>query len=188
MVYIMSIDFRSAQQFFEHADPPEPAPDDRAPSPMIGEIFHSWHALEHEHIDITPKAYAIAGSVLFSVVLYAIFTDSPLMAIVFILIGAVGYLSTQRDPQMLEFLITSKGVIAGNELFGYKGMDSFWIFEDMEFQPFISFHTPGKMTTHLHIPLGDSDPEMVREILSQFLPEYEHELGLVDTLGKMFHI
>lgn len=184
----MAIDFRPVQQFFEHVDVPGPAPDDRVPSPMIGEVFHSWHALEHDHLDVTPKAYAIAGSILLAVILYAIFTDSPLMAIVFILVGAVGYLSTQKEPRLLEFLITSKGIIAGNELFSYKGMDSFWIFEDMEVQPFISFHTPGKMTTHLHIPVGDSDPEMLRDILSQFLPENEHELGLVDTLGKMFHI
>lgn len=184
----MAIDFRPVQQFFEHADSPKSAPDDRAPSPMIGEVFRSWHALEHEHLNVTPRAYIVAGSALFLVVLYAIFTDSPLMAIVFILIGAVTYLSTQHEPRMLEFLITSKGMIAGNELFGYKGMDSFWIFEDTGPRPFVSFHTPGKMTTHLHIPLGDTDPELVRDILAQFLPEHEHELGLVDTLGKMFHI
>jgi hypothetical protein len=184
----MAIDFRPVQQFFDHADPPASAPDDRAPSPMIGEVFHSWHALEHEHLDVTPRAYMVAGTLLILVILYAIFTDSPLMAIVFILVGAVGYLSTQKEPRMLEFLITSKGMIAGNELFSYKGMDSFWIFDDTDFQPFVSFHTPGKMATHLHIPLGDTDPQLVRDILSQFLSEHEHELGIVDTLGKMFHI
>ncbi len=184
----MSINFRDAQKFFGHEDPPTPAPDDRAPAPTIGEVFHSWHTLEHEHFDVAPRVYMIAGTLLVFVILYAIFTDSPLMAIVFILVGAVGYLSAQKEPRMLEFLITSKGIIAGNELFGYKGMDSFWIFDDTEFHPFVSFHTPGKMTTHLHIPLGDTDPELVRDILSQFLPEYEHELGIVDTLGKMFHI
>ena len=184
----MTIDFRPVQQFFDHADPPAPAPDDRAPSPMIGEVFHSWHALEHEHLDVTPRMYAVAGSLLVLIILYAIFTDSPLMAVLFILIGAVGYLSTQKEPRVLEFLITSKGMMAGNELFSYKGMDSFWIFDDTEFQPFLSFHTPGKMASYLHIPLGDTDPELVRDILSQFLPEHEHELGIVDTLGKMFHI
>jgi hypothetical protein len=86
----MTIDFRPVQEFFDHAEPPTPAPDDRTPAPIVGEVFHSWHALEHEHFDVTPRAYTIATILLILVILYAVFTDSPLMAIVFILIGAVG--------------------------------------------------------------------------------------------------
>lgn len=194
----MSIDFRFGGQ---HIPESEDAPQKKAPaktvslvndydrtSPMIGDILLAWRTLEHEHFDITPRAYMIVGGALLCIIAYAIFTDSPLMAIVFILIGAVGYLSTQKEPRELEYLVTSKGVAAGRDFYSYREMASFWIFEDTDFLPFVSFSLPEKFAQHIHIPIGDVEPETLREALLEFLPEEEHELDLIDTLGKMFHI
>ena len=67
----------------------------------------------HGVIERDKKWYLIIFGILFLIVGYAIYTNGIIMAITFILIGVVGYIYINKEPQILNFMITDQGVFAG---------------------------------------------------------------------------
>jgi len=153
-----------------------------------GEVLLHWQAPEHEPLDLGPRSRIIVTVLLIAIIAYALYTDSPLMAITFILIGVVGYLSLYREPRMLTFLITVKGIIAGNEFYEFDTLHSFFIYTDPPFENLLSIQTAGKLVPYVHIPVQTVDIDVLRDTLDAFIPEEKHEPGLVDTLEKLLHI
>lgn len=153
-----------------------------------GEVLLQWEAPEHEPLELGPRSRIIVTVLLIIVIAYALITNSPLMAITFILVGVVGYLSMHREQKIISFLLTSQGVIAGKEFYPFDEIHSFWIYTESPFDGLLSLHTTGKLVPYIHIPTVTVDTEILRETLAAFLPEEKHEPGLVDTLERLLHI
>jgi len=144
----------------------------------------TWRAREYEHRPKNKRRVLIIGLFLSAIVIYAIATQSPIMAITFILIGIVGYLGLTREAPVLDIFIDIEGIHIGNEVYPYENIRSFWVFYEPGERKCISIHTNGDLTPYVHIPLGTTDPLQVRAVLLQFLPERRHPLRLVDMLEK----
>jgi uncharacterized membrane protein len=157
-------------------------------SENIGNILHSWQAPEFEVYEKSGRWYIIAALFIALMVVYALFSDSPIMAIVFILIGIVGYIYSQRNPDVVTFTITSKGILAKKEMYLYENIFSFWIFYEPTQAKVISLHTKASMLPFVHIPLGDEDPVMIRKMLLENIPEIKQDPNLIDTIEKILHI
>ena len=121
-------------------------------------------------------------------VAYALYTNGPIMAITFILIGIVGYIHLQKDPRVITFAITSKGIIADKELYLYENINSFWIFFDPPHTKTISLHTKASVLPFVHIPLQKEDPVHLRELIMQNIPEIKQDPSLIDALERFLHI
>jgi len=148
---------------------------------------HTWKTFEHEKSEKSREWYIIISFILFAIIIYALFTDNPIMAITFILIGITGYLQLTKEPKEMTFKITSNGVQAGKELYEYDNMYSFWIFyEPEEHKKHISLHTKAEILPYVHIPLGDEDPVELRKMLLEYLPEEKHNERFIDTFEKFF--
>jgi preprotein translocase subunit Sss1 len=154
----------------------------------IGRILHSWRAPEFEVYEKSSRWYIIAGLFIIAMVAYALFTNGPIMAITFILIGIVGYIHLQKDPRVITFSITTKGVIADKEMYLYENINSFWIFYDPNHTKTISLHTKASMLPFIHIPLADEDPVHLRELLMRNIPEIKQDPGLIDAIERVLHI
>ena len=146
----------------------------------------SWEAREHETIERNKQWYLVAGAILSGIIIYAIVTESPIMAITFILIGVVGYLSLHREYPLLTFTIDSEGVHVGNTLYPYENIESFWIFYEPGKRKCISLAIDADLTPFVHIPLGELDPVRARSLLLQFAPEKKHYIRLIDILDEYF--
>ncbi len=151
-------------------------------------ILIKWQGPDHESYPKSKRWYTIAGFVLASLVTYAVLTNSPLTAIVFILIGIVGYMYLERDPQLTDFAVSYDGVVIGNEVYEWDDMVSFWIFYDPPHTRVISLHMKGKLMPYIHIPLHQIDPVDVREKMMEFVPEIKQEQGMVDVLERLLHM
>lgn len=154
----------------------------------IGRILHQWRAPEFEIYEKSGRWYLIAGILMILMISYALYTNGPIMAITFILIGIVGYIYLQKDPRVITFSITSKGVIADKEMYLYENMNSFWIFYDPPHTKTISLHTKASMLPFIHIPLKDEDPVKIRELLMQEVPEIKQDPSLIDAIERVLHI
>lgn len=154
----------------------------------MGRIFHSWKAPEFEVYEKSNRWYLIAGVFILAVIAYALFTNGPIMAVTFILLGIVGFIHLQKDPRVITFAITSKGVLADKEMYLYDNIFSFWIFYEPNHMKTISLHTKASMLPYVHIPLGDEDPVALREMLLENIPEIKQDPSLVDALGRFLHI
>ncbi len=155
-----------------------------------GQIFAEWQTLEHGHEhEMSSNVFTGAVVTLIAIVAYAIYTNSPLMAIVFILIGMIGYLSLNREPEMIRFTITTKGISTGREFYEYGHLRSFWILSDHPDIPKeLVIETSGALVSRILIPLADQDVDAIRSFLVTCLAEKKYEPSLIDTLGRILHI
>ena len=154
----------------------------------LGEIFYDWMAPEFEAYEKSKRWYLIFAIFIALMVAYALVSNSPIMAITFILIGIVGYIYLEKDPRIINFSITSKGVTADREMYLYDNINSFWIFYDMPHARTISLHTKASMLPYIHIPIEDEDPVYLRELLMRNIPEIKQDPGLIDAIERVLHI
>ncbi len=150
-------------------------------------IMH-WNAPEFEMLEKNKKRLAYMLLLLSIIIGYASFTNSPLMALVFILIGIVAYLDMQKTPLNLDFRIIPEGIIAGKEFYDFDNMRSFWIFYDPEYKKIISFHTKSYISPFVHIPINDQDPVAIRNILIKHIPEKKQDYNFAEALERFIGI
>lgn len=152
-----------------------------------GTLIH-WQGPEYEHYPKEKTWYAVATVILSAIIVYALVTNSPIMAITFVLIGIVGYIQLERFPRVLDFRVTTDGVMAGNELYEYDNIKSFWIFYEPPHTKILSLHTDALLTPYIHIPVHQIDPVKLRDILMEYVPEVKQKPTLVDTLERLLRI
>jgi hypothetical protein len=157
-------------------------------SSAYGDVLLSWHEHEHDPFVLGPKSRLITLAILLVIIAWALYTNSPLMAITFVLIGVIGYLLERQVPAEVDFFLTDRGVLSGNNFYPYEALESFHIYEDGPFADTLSLHTNGDLISHHHIPLTTVDNQAVYDILVQFVPEIPHEPNFLDTVEKMMHI
>ncbi len=155
---------------------------------LVGTPLLSWRAPEHIHIRPNPRGLMVSTVLLALIIAYAIYTNSPIMAITFFLIGIVGYLFVTRDPREFEFKVTNKGVVGGKTLYAFEDIHSFWIYEEYPLKGVLSLHSNGIISPFIHIPIGDVPAKELRELLLDHIPEEKHEPTMIDTLETMLHI
>jgi hypothetical protein len=154
----------------------------------MGKILHQWKAPEFEVYEKSARWYLVFAIFILAMVVYAMSTNGPIMAITFILIGIVGYIYLQKDPRVITFCITSKGLVADKEMYLYENINSFWIFYDPPHTKTISLHTKASMLPFIHIPLRDEDPVKLRALLIRDIPEIKQDPGMIDAIERVLHI
>lgn len=154
----------------------------------MGQILHTWRAPEFEVYEKSARWY-LTGIIFISlIVIYALYTNSPIMAVTFILLGIVGFIYLQKDPRVVTFGITSKGIMADNQLYSYENIYSFWIFYEEPNLKIISLHTKASALPYVHIPLHGEDPVAMRRLMIKYIPEIKQDHSLIDALERFLHI
>ncbi len=157
-------------------------------SPYFGNILLEWNAPEHDTFSLGPKARIIVTLSLITIIAWALYTNSPLMAITFILVGIVGYLLHISEPKTYHLALTEKGILAHNEFYAYDSIRSFFIHTDPPLSGLLSLRTRGKLNPHVHIPLADLDKSTIRLFLREHIPEEPHDPSMIDILERLLHI
>ena len=147
--------------------------------------LHHWRAAEHEMAEKSSRWLLYVALILLAIISYAVYSNSPVMAITFILIGVSGYMFLNKKPRILTFALTQDGVVAGNELYDYYDITSFWIFYEPGEMKVISLLMKKKLIPYVHIPIGDEDPVKLREILLRYVQEERQELSAADKLERI---
>jgi hypothetical protein len=150
--------------------------------------LHHWQAPEFEVREQDRRWYLYLALILVAIIAYAIYANSPIMAITFILIGLVGYTYIDKEPRILDFMVTDDGIIAGKEIFEHDRIRSFWIFYEEDGSKVISLHMRSLIAPYMHIPIGKEDPVKIREALLENIEEVKQEHNIVETLERLFRI
>ncbi|MFA5961129.1 MAG: hypothetical protein WC848_00385 [Parcubacteria group bacterium] len=150
-------------------------------------LWH-WSAPEFEMYEQNKRRLSYVALVLLAIIVYATFTDNPIMAIVFVLIGIVAYMYSSKEPRILDFRIVPEGILAGNEIYEFENIHSFWIFYDPRYIKVISLHTRSYLTPFVHIPLENEDPVIIRRILLKYIPEIKQDHNLAEMLERFLGI
>jgi len=164
------------------------APHDMFISQHSKDVIAHWQAPEFEEYERDRKWYIWVSVALVAIVGWAIYTNSPVMAITFILIGVVGYIYMQQAPRILDFMITYDGVVAGREIFEFDNIESFWIFYEPPHIKVLSLKTDSHLLPFVHIPIEEENPVHIRQILLKFIPEEKQEEGMVQVMERILRI
>ncbi len=152
------------------------------------EVFAHWQGPEYEVYQKSKLWYTCAAIIIALIALYAVLTNSPVMAIVFLVIGAVGFLYVVTPPRVLDFAITVDGIVVGDRIHHYDEIESYWIFYEPPHTRVISFHVKGHFFPYVHVPLHQLDPVEVRRVLNEHLKEKRQEQTAVDIFERLLHI
>jgi hypothetical protein len=160
-------------------------PEEKLIAEHSADVLVHWKAPEYETYERDKKWYTWITLALIAIISYAVFTNSPIMAITFILIGVTGYIHIHREPEIFDFMITYDGIVAGRQIYDYDNIRSFWIFYEPEGKKVISLHTQSHLAPFIHIPIENEDPVDIREVLLEFMPEEKHNQGLIELFERI---
>lgn len=147
--------------------------------------FLSWEAPEFDtykksrgwHVAL----FGIAGLLIFITVLLENYTAAAFFGIA----AAVVYLYGNKEPRVLTFAISGKGIEIAGRLYVYESLRSFWIFyEPHARRSELSLRSNKTLMPYIRIPLGSTNPVTVHALLSRFLPERKHADSVADTLSR----
>lgn len=143
-----------------------------------------WTAEEYEYFEKTPEWFWVI--IIISAALSAVFfiLDNFLLGILVFLSGVTLALYGIKKPRIIEFSITSQGIKIENKIFIYSDLDSFWVHYSPPFYKLLTLKSKKIFMPFLSIPLGDVDPNVVREILIKFIKEKQQEEPFLDNIMK----
>lgn len=149
----------------------------------------SWGIKEyHEH----PRGmfwYFVAVVLAIALIIYAISVRNFLFAFIVIMFGVILITHNLRSPGDYQFAITELGIKFGQRFYPWKDIDQFWIaYEPPEVKTL--YFEFGGLRPRLPIPLEETDPNQVREILKEVLEEdtSKTEEPISDWLARVLKI
>jgi hypothetical protein len=137
----------------------------------------SWEAFEHNHITGKNSDWLWGLSIVsLGAIVLCIYFGNYLLAIIFALFTVTSIMLKNRKPELHQFQISRKGVRAGNLFFPFSNLKSFWV-DDNEYDDKIIFKTKKSLHGFLIIPFdsNQTDPELIRDVLLDYLDEEELE-------------
>lgn len=134
-------------------------------------LLLEWRAPEFIRHPKTQQWYIAAAVVLLALVAYALFTDSATMAIVFLVLAGVYYLSHNQPPRTLTIQISELGVFVDKAFYPYNMLSAFWVV----------YNPPHVRTLNLKLvnrgklvlQLEEQNPVQIRALLAKEVPEVE---------------
>ncbi len=134
-----------------------------------------WKAPEFINHYRGAKWFLIAGILTILLIGYAIYSGSATMAIVFIVLAGVYYLTHNQEPKIINIKITDLGIYAGDDYHPFNEINSFWINYHPPYVHNLTLRLSDKSRTKVVIQLDVQNPVEVRKTLAREIPEVEGE-------------
>ena len=152
-------------------------------------VLLSWETLSFLPLERGPRWYAVAGTIMALVLLYALFSGSFTMALAFIMVGVVFYLSHRQKPRLLNVQITDMGITYDGEFYSYHMIGAFFIIYHPPYVHSLYLKLGGKHPRLLKIELAHQDPVPLRNLLLKEIPEIEGATEpFFDTLSRILRL
>lgn len=115
--------------------------------------------------------YVITFAVGAGLLIYAILTSNFLFAVILVLITVIIIIMSFNQPRILKMVIDPTGIRIGGKKYEFRKFKNFSvIYEPPDVNTlYLEFDMP--LRDRLSIPLGDADPNMVREYLLNYIVE-----------------
>jgi hypothetical protein len=120
-----------------------------------------------------------------AVVALMILYDNYTAVVLFMILAMVIYIYSKKEPRILDFGVTERGVKVGDRVYVYSELISFWIFYDKKAgRSELSLRSRKALMPYIRIPLGDTNPATVHKALTRFMPEIKQRDSLTDAWAR----
>ncbi len=165
-------------------------PGESAPeiSKKYGEVLAEWDFYSHDEHERGRWWYILAAIIVILLLGYSFFDQNYLLAVIVALTILIFVVSEMRGPGFHNFAITEDGLIAGPDFYAYTELNNFFIIYEPPVVKTLYFDPKSVFSPHIGVPLGDVNPNEIREILLNFLPEdlEKEEEPTSDFFGRLF--
>lgn len=144
-----------------------------------------WSVPEYEYFEKSSEWFWAVLVVTFAAATAAFIFGSFLFGVLIFVSGIALALHGIKKPHLTDFSIMNRGVAINNKFYPYSALDSFWIKFDPPFTKILSLKSKKTFMPYIAIPLGDLDPNFVRETMIKFIREKEHDESFIDFLIKV---
>lgn len=132
----------------------------------------NWSGYEHQHEERSSDWFWALGIIATSAAITSILFANFLFALLIIVAATtLGILAT-KEPEIVEFVLSDKGMTVGDTFYAYADIRAFWVEEDEE-ETTLLVDTLKAMAPHLVIPINDVSADEVRDMLKEFVEEEE---------------
>lgn len=145
--------------------------------------FLTWTAAERKEVERHPYWFFLPSAVALLLVLVGIMTHNYFFIAFVVLAFGVAMTYLVRKPRMLTVAITGEGIHAGSRTHAFANLKSFWV-DERRSPPELSIETDRHLTPFIAIPISDVQPDAIRRMLQNHLPERKHEELLIDTIAR----
>jgi hypothetical protein len=144
----------------------------------------SWEAPSFCYNPQKRYLYLIAAALLAGAVALLVFKYVTLTSILLILSSLVLLLYSNQKPTISKITVNQSGVLVDDIMYYHKDLKSFWIEYDPEGLKELSLESAKWYMPYIKVLLNEQNPIEVRSLIVNFLPEKEHEISLVDHMGR----
>ncbi len=137
----------------------------------------TWQAYEYHHREKSNDWFWALGIIAVGGIVAAIFLHNLLFALLILVASVAIGLFAAREPDLVTFAITRRGIRIDDDLYPYQNLDGFWIEDISEAHvPKLLLKSKKVLMPMIVIPIEEVEPEDVYAALLYFLPEEElHE-------------
>lgn len=155
------------------------------------EVLLTWKVPEFDKHERSRNWYIIGIAAAILLLVYALYTQNFLFAVIIILSSLVMIMNDGQDPVQVDFALTDEGIILGRNFYDYDVIKHFTVVYKPRVNVenlYIEFKSAIK--PRLSIPLAGMDPLHVRSTLLKFLPEdlERTDLPLSEALSRIFKL
>ena len=146
----------------------------------------TWEALEHNHVEKGSDWFWVLGILSFAGAATAFFFGNFLLAILILVGAGAAALVANREPQIIPYAVSTRGLRVDNQLYPYSTLEAFYIDEEHELGPQLLARSTKLFGPLIIMPLPEEYVEEIEDILELRLPEEHMEEPLVNKILEIF--
>ena len=141
-----------------------------------------WEAPEYVEHKKNADWYWYLALAAVLLLIFAVYERSFLFGALVIIGWFTVMLYSARSPKIITITVEERGILIEQNLYHWSNIKSFWTFEAKRE---LSLELKKTFLPHVKISLGNTDPEMAREIILKFVPEKEQEESLLENISDI---
>ncbi len=156
----------------------------------FGNELISWEVNEYEKHTRGPVWFTLATIAAVALIVYALFTQNFLFAVIILMFGVIYFLSSLKEPARIMISITDNGIMIGETFFPFRDMRTFSIVYEPPVVKNLYINLKSRWRPLLSIPLEAMDPVKVRDLMLPFAIEdlEQTEESLTDLVSRLYKL
>lgn len=146
----------------------------------------SWEAPEHHHVEKSSDWYWVLGILAVAGASASIIFGNMLFGIVILLGAATTALVSHREPKVLPFGVSQRGIQVGSTLYPYSTLESFCLSHQNPTGPQLILKSKHFFMPLIIIPVPDEYADDIDTIVATRIPEEHLEEPISHRLLEIF--
>ncbi len=140
-------------------------------SEYYGKTLATWSFSEYQKHQRGFIWFAVVGIVSIGLITWTVVRSNFLFLGIILIILLVIFITSRREPDIIELKIYETGLAIGSKYYPYKNIKKFWVAYEPPLVKKLYLDVEGITRPLISIPLEDQNPLKIRDILIEYVEE-----------------